>query len=159
VYSGRAPPGPLTMTCSDKTWMWVIQSTTHDLNCNVVRACDIENNISTFTFPTHPSSPFLCCFSVSISNEANLGHYRLKFVSIFQLYFWRFTYSFRTLLLLRICLEPTKYETSFHRIKARPLSVYQITRIISYISINCKYDLILLLLFLDWNTYLSKVST
>jgi len=136
--------------------MWVIQSTAHDLNCNVVRACDIENNISTFTFPTHPSSPFLCCFSVSISNEAKLGHYRLKFVSIFQLYFWRFTYSLRTLLLLRICLESTNMIQAFSSNKARLLYLSSNKNII-LLKHNCKIlFLFLQLLFHDWNKDLSK---
>jgi len=121
-----------------------------------VRACVNEINISTFKFPTHSSislSLLLFCFNIKWSQ---LGHYRLKFVSIFQLYFWRFTYSLRTLLLLRICLESTNMIQAFSSNKARLLYLSSNKNII-LLKHNCKIlFLFLQLLFHDWNKDLSK---
>jgi hypothetical protein len=85
VYSGRAPPGPLTMTCSDKTWVWVpTYNQIHDQQHS--SACVL--NMKTAYQPSHSQHihhlPFSASFSVSISFEAIRTNYRLKFVSIFR---------------------------------------------------------------------------
>ena len=121
-----------------------------------VRACDIEKQHINLQIPYSSINSLyllLFCFNIKWSQ---LGHYRLIFVSIFQLYFWRFSYFFRTILLLRIYLESTNMIQAFSSNKARLLYLSSNKNII-LLKHNCKIlFLFLQLLFHDWNKDLSK---
>ena len=120
-----------------------------------VRACDIEKQHINLQIPYSSINSLyllLFCFNIKWSQ---LGHYRLIFVSIFQLYFWGFSYFFRTILLLRIYLEPTNMIQAFSSNNSRLLCLSSNKNNI-LLKHNCKYHFTFSLLFHDWNTYLSK---